>query len=726
MPIVLFLAYRAATTVDLSFANERMVYLNKGLVLAMSILSFRSIMRPTWLLDFVVSGGIGPKACTFLQRSVLRLQTEVWPRYLCYDLRWFDIRRKCPTFDSLFSIDVLIFVIWSGRILQSPTQWPPIFDEPWRADSLSDFWAKRWHQLFRHFFIGLGLYIQYDQNIVYHHSNSFFKIFISVSGKCKHVNNMEVFVLLAWTLELHYAKNGKIIYRRPISSHPVRSMSIDNLSNSSSKYALFNSLSGLLNCSGLPYCGLIYPAFQGVPASNADPYNFNGTSTDANSIASTAFRVNQKSGATTNAPPNLPAANTTVTAVDGDMVIPVSRRSLSSIRTIDNDMSRRTNSDYEQVFGGTGTESEDRDAAIIGTAYLTYTLVSNSTYNVGDCLAFCDATAGCVFVNRELFMFGLQLVLYLQHSNLKCAAYGDVHSAEEKLNFGSQSLSGTPDGPLTYIQQSSGWTSKSFGDPSTPEGYDPLPDLGGANEAPGYMGFVFLNKYDVDACAAICNAQDPDDVGGSCKYFNIWRAVVDGVPTTYTCALYYIPADTSTAINYGQGNLTVTQSRGYKRITYVLDGGFEDYACDGLSFCYTDTTAGWLASSPKDGYYDASIFHYQPYAHSGEAVALLGSATGHDNYSGMLTYGSSLSTEAGVRYVIEFFHSSFYSGREGEVDAFVEVYWNGSLIGTIRPGYSQWKYYKFEVVGQGNDELYFRGGKAPSYDFIDDIFVMQA
>lgn len=107
-------------------------------------------------------------------------------------------------------------------------------------------------------------------------------------------------------------------------------------------------------------------------------------------------------------------------------------------------------------------------------------------------------------------MFGLRLVLYLQvyhavyyefnnemldhvysqHSNLKCAAYGDVHSAEEKINFGGQSLSGTPDGPLTYVQQSSGWTIKSFGDPSTPEGYDPLPDLGGANEAPGVRSHV--------------------------------------------------------------------------------------------------------------------------------------------------------------------------------------------------------------------------------------------
>lgn len=50
------------------------------------------------------------------------------------------------------------------------------------------------------------------------------------------------------------------------------------------------------------------------------------------------------------------------------------------------------------------------------------------------------------------------------------------------------------------------------------------------------MGFVFLDQYDVAACASLCNSRDADPVGGSCKYFDIWRALVDGVPTTYTCS----------------------------------------------------------------------------------------------------------------------------------------------------------------------------------------------
>ncbi len=50
------------------------------------------------------------------------------------------------------------------------------------------------------------------------------------------------------------------------------------------------------------------------------------------------------------------------------------------------------------------------------------------------------------------------------------------------------------------------------------------------------MGFVFIDKYDVGACAELCNARGPDGNGGACQYFNIWRAVVKGVPTTYTCS----------------------------------------------------------------------------------------------------------------------------------------------------------------------------------------------
>ncbi|KAJ3838677.1 hypothetical protein F5878DRAFT_582944 [Lentinula raphanica] len=471
-------------------------------------------------------------------------------------------------------------------------------------------------------------------------------------------------------------------------------------------------------------CGLIYPAFQGTPATS-DSYDFNGSSTDTSNIVSTAFQVDQKTGANANVPPNQPVANTTITAIDGrveNATISSSRRSLS-IRG--NPSLRRQVSDYEEVFAGTGTGAGDRDAAVVGTAYLTYTLVNNATYNVADCLAFCDATPDCVFVNLyyELNNAWLDHV-YSAHSNLKCVAYGDVHSAAEKTNFGGQSLSGT-DGPLTYIQDSSGWASTSF-IVSTPDGYDALAELDGANEAPGYMGFVFLDQYDTDACAAVCNDQSPNDVGGSCKYFNIWRAVVDGIPTTYTCALYYIPADPSTATNHGQGNLTVTDSRGYKRKNYVLNGGFEDYTCSDLSFCYSEETDDWLATSPQNGDYDASFFHFQPYAHTGDSVALLGSAFGRDNLPGTLTYAPGLSTEPGAKYVIELFHSSYYSGTSAEANAFVEVYWNGNLVGSVDHGYSQWKYYAFVVVAEGNDELDFYGGKAPSYDFLDDIYVMRA
>jgi hypothetical protein len=39
---------------------------------------------------------------------------------------------------------------------QYPTQWPPLFNEPWRSTSLSQFWAKRWHQVFRNSFIFMG------------------------------------------------------------------------------------------------------------------------------------------------------------------------------------------------------------------------------------------------------------------------------------------------------------------------------------------------------------------------------------------------------------------------------------------------------------------------------------------------------------------------------------------------------------------------------------------
>ncbi|KAF9022345.1 hypothetical protein BDZ89DRAFT_990636 [Hymenopellis radicata] len=39
---------------------------------------------------------------------------------------------------------------------QDPALWPQLFDAPWRATSLTEFWGKRWHQAFRDMFARAG------------------------------------------------------------------------------------------------------------------------------------------------------------------------------------------------------------------------------------------------------------------------------------------------------------------------------------------------------------------------------------------------------------------------------------------------------------------------------------------------------------------------------------------------------------------------------------------
>lgn len=41
---------------------------------------------------------------------------------------------------------------------QHPSLWPPAFKSPWLSTSLTEFWATRWHQLFRDNFISIGSY----------------------------------------------------------------------------------------------------------------------------------------------------------------------------------------------------------------------------------------------------------------------------------------------------------------------------------------------------------------------------------------------------------------------------------------------------------------------------------------------------------------------------------------------------------------------------------------
>ena len=41
-------------------------------------------------------------------------------------------------------------------LCHSPSQWPPIFNHPWFSTSLSQFWSRRWHQLFKDIFVSFG------------------------------------------------------------------------------------------------------------------------------------------------------------------------------------------------------------------------------------------------------------------------------------------------------------------------------------------------------------------------------------------------------------------------------------------------------------------------------------------------------------------------------------------------------------------------------------------
>ncbi|KIM37622.1 hypothetical protein M413DRAFT_20272 [Hebeloma cylindrosporum] len=465
---------------------------------------------------------------------------------------------------------------------------------------------------------------------------------------------------------------------------------------------------------------IVPPASRGTWNDPANALDLTGTDTDIDTIVSTANIVDQKAGATGD--PDQPIPETAITAVDGQITA-AGTNNTSSSRRRSTGFSRRGASNYEVVFSGTGTGPDDRDGSIQGTAYLTFTLVPNSTYNVDACLAFCDSVELCVFANLY-YEFNNDALDHRETSNLKCAVYADVHTAAEKTNLGGQQLEAPPAG-LTYIQQSSGYSSKTLVDPADPEGYELVfGPTNGANNAPGYMGFAFLDRYDVDACAQQCNTRGADGNGGACQYFNIWRAVVNGNPTTYTCSMYFIVADASTAVNTGQGSLQVTFSRGYKRKNFAIDGGFEGFNhCD--DFCFESSYGNWIGTSPAGGLFDATIFFFQPYAHSGNAVALLGSANGNDALAGTLTPAAPLATVAGKHYTISFFHASAFSGPTLEAGAFVDVLWNGNIVTTIAPGFQNWQLYQFSVVGAGKDLLAFHGGKAPAWSFIDDVTVFE-
>jgi len=142
---------------------------------------------------------------------------------------------------------------------------------------------------------------------------------------------------------------------------------------------------------------IVPPCSKGKWNDPSNALTLDGTYTDTSTITSTAKTVEQKTGATGDVPPNQPVAETIVTAVDGEVTEAGtnSTKTPRSFLTRSEGFSKRSSNDYNLVFSGTGTGLNDRDASVEGTAYLTYSLVSNATYNVNACLAKCDQVEIC-------------------------------------------------------------------------------------------------------------------------------------------------------------------------------------------------------------------------------------------------------------------------------------------------------------------------------------------
>ena len=55
--------------------------------------------------------------------------------------------------DSVYHLLAALFTL---LFQQYPSQWPPFFDVPLLSTSLTSFWGRRWHQLFRESFVEVG------------------------------------------------------------------------------------------------------------------------------------------------------------------------------------------------------------------------------------------------------------------------------------------------------------------------------------------------------------------------------------------------------------------------------------------------------------------------------------------------------------------------------------------------------------------------------------------
>ncbi|KAJ3045836.1 hypothetical protein HDV00_006099 [Rhizophlyctis rosea] len=130
--------------------------------------------------------------------------------------------------------------------------------------------------------------------------------------------------------------------------------------------------------------------------------------------------------------------------------------------------------------------------------------------------------------------------------------------------------------------------------------------------------------YDVSACAKMCDATPKTAL---CDFFNVFSTKGLTGSVTYSCVLYQRVADSATVP--ATTGTTITSSRGYRKINYVIDGGFES----AVSGVHDDTywsfnLTNWYGYSAPGAQENAIFFWWKDFALHGSGVAVLGSGHG--------------------------------------------------------------------------------------------------
>jgi hypothetical protein len=152
-------------------------------------------------------------------------------------------------------------------------------------------------------------------------------------------------------------------------------------------------LAFVLNNFNTAATALVPPTQQGSP--NATTSAITPPTPDNNLIAQTASQVDQKTAPPVDVPPNADIPPTSVTAIDGTVTNTTIAAVSAANSTRRRDVGRlgKRQSGFEKIFDG--LPAGQHDASIQGTAYLTYTVVNNATYNVQACLDWCAGIDEC-------------------------------------------------------------------------------------------------------------------------------------------------------------------------------------------------------------------------------------------------------------------------------------------------------------------------------------------